>query len=93
MNPVLIPIWHLLITDGLWVLVIAGWALLIVIGLEADKPLSGGIPGHADPHDSQVEHKWAGWDRIGEVAGWVCFAAISAALPLILYWVFTTHGR
>ena len=41
----------LLITDGLWVLVVAGWIMLLLIGLEADRPMSGGLPGHHVLHD------------------------------------------
>ncbi|MBK8050927.1 MAG: hypothetical protein IPK16_29810 [Anaerolineales bacterium] len=82
-----------IITDILWVMVIAGWILLIVTGLEADKPLSGGIPGHVDLHDLHSKFAWARGDKIGEIGGWVIFAAVSALLPLILYWIFNVHGR
>jgi hypothetical protein len=34
--------------DALWLLIAAGWVLLLLTGLEADKPLSGGLPGYAD---------------------------------------------
>ena len=84
--------WGLVITDVLWVLVFAGWVLLIVTGLEADKPLSGGIPGHVDLHEMHMKHHWSAGDKLGEIGGWVVFAAVCALLPVILWWVFAVHG-
>lgn len=81
-----------LIADILWFGIFVGWIVLIVIGLEADKPLSGGIPGHIDVHEQHQSHKWTRGDRIGEIAGWTVFAGISALLPFILHWIWTTHG-
>ena len=82
-----------IITDILWVLVIAGWVLLVLMGLEADKPLSGGIPGHVDMHELHNKHRWERADRIGEIGGWIVFASVAAMLPVILYWIFVVHGR
>jgi hypothetical protein len=79
-----------MITDGLWFLVVVGWILLIVTGLEADKPLSGGIPGHVDLHDRHAEH-WNFRDRIGAVAAWAIFGLAAASLPVILWWIFVVH--
>jgi hypothetical protein len=79
-----------MITDGLWFLVIVGWILLIVTGLEADKPLSGGIPGHVDLHDHHAE-QWTLRDRVGAVAAWTIFGLAAASLPVILWWIFTVH--
>lgn len=90
MNP-MNPIVHLLLADGMWVLVIAGWIMLVVTGLEADKPLSGGIPGHADPREPHTPAQWSAGDRLGEAGGWTLFALVSLSLPVILYWVFTQH--
>jgi hypothetical protein len=82
----------LIITDALWFMVIAGWIALIVTGLEADKPLSGGIPGAVDPNEHGAQH-WSSGDRIGEIGGWIVFATISALLPVVLYWIFAVHSR
>jgi hypothetical protein len=89
MNPLL----SLILTDALWVIVFAGWILLIVTGLEADKPLSGGIPGHVDAHELHRTDRWHGLDRLGEIGGWTVFGLVAASLPVILYWIFTVHPR
>ena len=79
-----------LFTDGLWLLIAAGWILLITIGLEVDKPLSGGIPGHVSPDDEHQELVREGfWGRGGVVGSWVVFCLISLTLPVILYWIFS----
>lgn len=84
----------IILTDGLWLLIAAGWILLVVIGLEVDKPLSGGIPGHISAEDEQeVEVHEGFWGRIGEVGAWITFCAISLTLPLILYWILAVHPR
>jgi hypothetical protein len=78
--------------DGLWLLIAFGWIVLIVVGLEVDKPLSGGIPGHISPEEERGDATQEGlWGRIGEVGGWVTFVSVCLSLPLILYWIFTTH--
>lgn len=82
-----------LVADLLWFLVFAGWVILLVVGLEADKPLSGGIPGHVDLHETRMKHHWSSRDKLGEIGGWVVFAAVSALLPVILWWVFAVHGK
>lgn len=82
-----------LIADILWVLVIAGWILLIVTGLEADKPLSGGLPGHVDAHEAHALTHWNAIDRIGALGGWIVFGAAAALLPVVLYWIFAVHAR
>jgi hypothetical protein len=87
------PILPTIVADFLWFLVFAGWVILIVVGLEADKPLSGGIPGHIDMHEQRQPHAWNLRDRIGEIGGWAVFAAVSALLPVILYWIFAVHNR
>ena len=79
--------------DVLWFLVFVGWVILLVVGLEADKPLSGGIPGHVDLHETHMQHQWSLRDKIGEIGGWAGFAAVCALLPVILYWIFAVHGR
>ena len=83
----------LIVTDALWVIVFAGWILLIVTGLEADKPLSGGIPGHVDVHELHRPGRWQGRDRLGEIGGWALFGLVAAALPAILYWIFALQPR
>ena len=82
-----------IVADFLWFLVFIGWVLLLVVGLEADKPLSGGIPGHVDLHELRAQHHWSLRDKVGELGGWAVFAAVCALLPVILYWIFTVHGR
>jgi hypothetical protein len=76
-----------LVSDGMWLLVAVGWVLLLGIGLEADKPLSGGIPGHVDAHEGTT-HTEEGWaDRLGELGAWVTFGLVVAALPVVLWWI------
>jgi hypothetical protein len=82
-----------IVTDVMWFLVFVGWVLLIVTGLEADKPLSGGVPGNVDIHESHHHHPWGLRDKIGEIGGWVVFASVCALLPVVLYWILTVHGR
>ena len=82
--------WDIIATDALWFLVIVGWILLIVTGLEADKPLSGGIPGHVDLHDSHTQG-WTARDRLGAVAAWTLFGCAAASLPVLLWWIFVFH--
>jgi hypothetical protein len=79
--------------DVLWFLVFVGWVILLVVGLEADKPLSGGIPGHVDLHETRMQHHWSLRDKIGEIGGWAAFAAVSTLLPVILYWIFVVHDK
>lgn len=82
--------WHIIVTDALWFLVIVGWILLIVTGLEADKPLSGGIPGHVHLHDSHSQG-WTSRDRLGAIAAWALFGVAAALLPVLLWWIFVVH--
>jgi len=79
-------------SDGLWFLVFVGWIVLIVVGLEADKPLSGGIPGHVDL--SHLEHNApeGPLGQLGARLGWALFGAVSLSLPVILVWIFRVHG-
>ena len=83
---------HLLISDSLWLIIVAGWAFLFATGLETDKPLSGGIPGHAEPHEAQQSHHEGAWGRFGERSAWVVFSASMLTLPLVLWWIFMVHG-
>jgi len=87
------PLADVIITDILWFLVFVGWVLLIVAGLEADKPLSGGVPGHVDLHESHHVHPWSARDRLGELGGWLTFGTVCALLPVVLWWIFAVHGR
>ena len=82
----------LLITDGLWVLVVAGWIMLLLIGLEADRPMSGGLPGHHVLHDDHGSHGEGVTAKLGEYGAWLVFGLTSLALPIILWWVFAVHG-
>ncbi|MGL4650402.1 MAG: hypothetical protein ACRC1H_13425 [Caldilineaceae bacterium] len=83
--------WETIIYDALWFLVIVGWITLIVAGLEADKPLSGGLPGHAHYADAHDETTWNSRDRLAVLASWAVFALAAASLPFILWWIFTIH--
>ena len=83
-----------ILTDGLWLLIAAGWILLITVGLEVDKPLSGGIRGHIGADDELEEEFREGiWGRIGVTAGWIVFGLVSLTLPLVLYWIILVHPR
>jgi hypothetical protein len=84
---------QLLMSDGLWLLIVVGWVLLFVTGLEADKPLSGGIPGHADASDEHHVMQEGAWGRFGEASAWVIFSAVALTLPFVLWWIFAVHGR
>lgn len=84
---------EVVIFDLLWFLVIVGWILLIVIGLEADKPLSGGLPGHVDFAEARSEIHVTARDRLGATLSWVLFGIAALSLPVILWWVFAVHGR
>jgi len=84
---------RVVITDLLWLLVIAGWILLILGGLEADKPLSGGLPGHVNQREAHDESQWTALDRWGARLGWTIFALAAASLPVILWWIFAVHPR
>lgn len=81
-----------LLADFLFILIAVGWVVLIVAGIEPDKPLSGGIPGHVDM--SHLEHNApeGPLGQLGARLGWFLFGAVSLSLPLILIWVFRTHG-
>ena len=73
-------------------LVAIGWAVLILAGIEPDKPLSGGIPGHIEPADMACPSRAGLRDRIGEIGGWVLFGVAALSLPVILVWVIASHG-
>ncbi|HMN28482.1 MAG TPA: hypothetical protein PKE45_10045 [Caldilineaceae bacterium] len=79
------------INDALWLIVVAGWLLLVGIGLEADKPLSGGIPGHHSGQEPQLGERSLS-DRLGEIGVWVLFSLVTLSLPLVLWWIFSVHG-
>jgi hypothetical protein len=83
----------LIIRDALWLLIIAGWIFLILTGLEADKPLSGGIPGRADTARDRQTTTRDLLDRLGEQGAWVAFGLVAAGLPVVLWWIFAIHPR
>lgn len=80
-----------LVNSGLWLVIVISGALLVAIGLEADKPLSGGLPGCADSHEEQAAELKSAWDRWGEVSAWVVFALAIASLPVLLWWIIAAH--
>lgn len=81
------------VSDILWFFVIVGWIMLIVIGLEADKPLSGGLPSHTEMGEGHIEEHLSLADRIGIVAAWALFGGMALSLPFILWWIFHVHAR
>ncbi len=81
------------IRDVLWLLIAAGWVMLVITGLETDKPLSGGIPGHVDPQDMDEAVSEGALGRLGILGGWLVFGLISATLPVVLWWIFVAHVR
>lgn len=81
-----------ILSQVLTYLVAVGWVLLILAGIEPDKPLSGGIPGHVEPGDMACPSRACLMDRIGEIGGWVLFGVATLALPVILAWVIASHG-
>jgi hypothetical protein len=82
-----------IVQDVLWLLVAVGWIFLLITGLEADKPLSGGIPGHFDVMENQTKAAAGRRGRLGEVGAWVVFGLVAASLPVILWWIFLVHPR
>lgn len=81
-----------LISNALVVLIVAGWVVLLAAGLEPDKPLSGGIPGHIDPSSRGTATKEGLLGRIGEVAAWVVFGTVSLSLVAVVLWILRAHG-
>lgn len=83
----------LLVTDGLWLMVAAGWVLLLMIGLEADRPMSGGLPGHTVAHDDHNVHQEGTLGKLGEYGAWALFGLATLSLPFILWWIFGVAAR
>lgn len=81
------------ISEAMWLFVIAGWLVLLGIGLEADKPLSGGIPGHRHDEDDHPVHKAHIGDWLGEQGSWALFISVALLLPVLLGWIFAFHPR
>ncbi len=80
-----------LLSDVIWIIVIGGWIFLIAAGLEADKPLSGGIPGHVDHHEHLLAPPETLWDRLGIMGAWAIFGLASVGLVFVLWWIFAVH--
>jgi hypothetical protein len=80
------------LSQALTVIIAAGWALLIGIGMEPDKPLSGGIPGHVDAHAHPPIERDNRLGRLGEIAGWVLFASFPLILVAVLVWILSVHA-
>lgn len=81
-----------LLSDVIWIIVIAGWIFLIAAGLEADKPLSGGIPGHVDHQEHLLAPPETLWDRLGIMGAWGIFGLASVGLVFVLWWIFAVHA-
>jgi hypothetical protein len=79
------------ISESLWFLVIVGWILLMATGLEADKPLSGGIPGHVSSADERHGSAEGLWGRLGAIGSWLVFGLVALSLPFVLWWIFVVH--
>jgi hypothetical protein len=84
---------ELVTRDALWLIIVVGWIFLVLAGLEADKPLSGGIPGHLDGAGEHQSHAETFLDRLGAWGAWAVFGLVSASLPVILWWIFAVHPR
>jgi len=57
----------------IWILIGAAWVYVLVLGLEADKPLSGDMPGSIVHNQSErpkywEDDDWDDVDRLGETA-------------------------
>lgn len=83
--------WEVIITDALWFLVIVGWVVLILGGLETDKPLSGGLPGHINFAEAHDDKNLSALDKLGVRAAWIVFGAAALLLPFVLWWIFVVH--
>jgi len=83
----------LAVSDALWLIVVTGWIFLIAAGLEADKPLSGGIPGHVNPNEEHNAPAEGIMGRLGIMGGWIVFGLASALLPILLWWIYAVHPR
>ena len=79
-----------LLSDTIWIIIIVGWIFLIAAGLEADKPLSGGIPGNGHHHEEHTGTPTL-WDQLGSKGSWIVFGISSLALPVVLWWIFQIH--
>jgi hypothetical protein len=82
-----------LVNGGLWLVIVVSGIMLVAIGLEADKPLSGGLPGHVDSQEEQAAALKGAWARLGEMSAWVVFALAIASLPVLLWWIIAVHVR
>lgn len=81
-----------LFANALWILVALGWIALLVLGVEADKPLSGTLPGHGEQRTLHGDDEWDAIDELGETVGWALFGAGAVTLFFVLYWVLSAHG-
>ncbi len=81
----------------LWLAIGGAWIYVLALGLEADKPLSGDLPGQAAPHAKQQldyweDDDWNVGDRLGETSALALFGAMGMLLFFLLYWIITAHG-
>jgi hypothetical protein len=79
------------LSQALTVIIAIGWLVLVGIGLEPDKPLSGGIPGHLDAHQGPPVDRENLLGRLGEIFGWIAFAAFPVILVIVLVWILHAH--
>jgi hypothetical protein len=82
----------------LWSVIGGAWLYVLVLGLEADKPLSGDLPG-TPPHPIETQQynawnddDWDAGDYTGETAAWTLFGAMGMLLFFLLYWMVSMHG-
>jgi len=81
-----------LIGEVLFVMISAGWLVLLGIGLEPDKPLSGGLPGHVTLNHQEGEVQEGLMGRLGEILGWVAFGTMPVLLVVIMVWIMRVHS-
>lgn len=84
--------WPQLMNEVLIVLIATGWIILIGIGLEPDKPLSGGLPGHVDLSHHEDRAKESTLGVLGEYVGWIAFGLVCVLLVVAVIWIIRVHG-
>lgn len=84
---------HTLIGYALWFLVAAAWMIVLRRGMDADKPLGSRLPGQGTGPSARPARAWDDEDdALSDTAAWVLFGVVCVLLPLVLYWVFVSHG-
>ncbi len=84
--------WKRLVNEILTLAVAAGWLVLLVTGLEPDKPLSGGIPGHVEPDSDGEDAPESVLHRVGETVAWAALVAMALGAACVLAWILNIRG-